>query len=128
VRGSVVAIGIVVLIVGVVAYSYTEYENFLGYSVKVGQPYQAVGSALIVLGFAGIILGVALKGEKQSELDEWRRRGHEREVAALSRTTATSQAISTTNCTKCGQMLRPTDQFCPKCGAQRDSTAQGVSM
>lgn len=119
VRGSVVAIGIVVLIIGVVAYSYTEYENFLGYSVAVGQPYQAVGAALIVLGFAAIILGVALKSEQKSDLEEWQRRGHERAMAETNRPPPNTPTTTTAYCSNCGQMLRPTDIFCPRCGTQR---------
>jgi hypothetical protein len=109
-RSEVIVLGVLVLIIGIVAYAYPQQASLLGYTYTVGYPYRDLGTALIVLGFVALIGGAAMK----SESEEWRQRGHERAVAAAAR----PQTADSGNkyCTGCGQNLRPTDAFCPRCG------------
>jgi len=106
----VIGLGVLVLVIGIVAYAYPQQASLFGQTYTVGYPYRDLGTALIVLGFVALIGGAAMK----SEAEEWRQRGHERAVSAAARPHTVDSG--TKYCSRCGQMLRLTDVFCPRCG------------
>jgi len=99
-RSDVLGIGIIVVIAGGIAYAYTQQANFFGATVTVGYPYRDLGTALIVLGVVALIIGAAMK----------------QEVAIPQATVGTAARSPAKFCSSCGQMLRPADVFCPRCG------------
>jgi hypothetical protein len=109
-RSEVIGLGVLVLIIGIAAYAYAQQASLLGYTYTVGYPYRDLGTALIVLGFVALIGGAATK----SEAEQWKERGHERAAAAIARPPTVDSPYR--YCTNCGQSLRQTDAFCPRCG------------
>lgn len=102
-RDDVIAIGVLVLIVGVVAYAYPQTETVLGYTYTAGYPYRDLGTALIVLGIIALIVGAAMGKEGLA-------------IPSPPRVPGTASPNSSRYCASCGQMLRPSDVFCSRCG------------
>jgi ribosomal protein S27AE len=102
-RQDLVALGIVFLIIGAIAAAYPVQYCLLGSCVTVGHPYQGIGAILIALAFIAIILGVALT----------------KETVIRIQTQPSVSSGSNRFCVNCGQMVRLTDVFCPRCGQKR---------
>ncbi len=113
-RGEVLGLGVLVLIIGIVAYFYPQQVNLFGTVITVGYPYRDLGTVLIAVGFIALIGGAAMKNESE-KMDEWRQRGAQRAAIASSSQPRVPEG-GFGYCSKCGQSLRPTDAFCPRCG------------
>jgi len=95
-RDGLVVLGIFLVVFGAAGYLYAQTENFLGITVTIGYPYRDLGLVLIVMGLVAVIVGAATGGEE-------------------TRPVPIPRVVAPRYC-DCGQMLRPTDVFCPRCG------------
>ena len=105
-KGSIVALGIFVLVIGVILCFYpVEYTQYLlGYPVRtwVEYPYQGYGFILFLVGIAVLVVGLAIPKKI------------ERPVPSLPTPPQPIKRV----CPQCGQVLTEEAKFCPSCGKQ----------
>lgn len=95
------ALGLVVLTIGIVPYIYPQLESVFGITVTVGYPYLYLGAAFMVSGFVVLFEGAVMGQE------------------ATKRLPVQPQPITTVRpskyCANCGFSLGPADVYCPRC-------------
>ena len=109
-RDDVIAVGVILLIIGAVAYLYPQQATVFGYTYTVGYPYQGLGTGLILLAFVAFIVGAAMPKQPSKPATK-----------TSNPPSSTTTVANADFCTKCGQMLRPSDIFCPRCGTAKSS-------
>ena len=68
--GGIIALGIVLIVIGIILYLYSNSYTFLGVTVYKEYPYQSIGTILLVLGIVIAVVGgivSAIPGESSSQ-------------------------------------------------------------
>jgi uncharacterized membrane protein len=111
--GGIAALGVILVIVGVVLYVYPDNTTLFGYTIYTTYPYRDTGTLLLVLGIILTVVGTivaVIPGSSSSPPPQLIGEYYQQRIAQ------TSRSPDMQFCRNCGAQVRTDSVFCEECG------------